>query len=409
LKTRGTGGVYRPRYKNKKTGKVKESSIWWIYYYHNGKEYRESSKSRKKNIASTLLRKKIEELKPGQIHDKEASKITFEDLKELLIRDYRINKRKSQWRAEISVSRLAEFFGDDRAIEITSQRVEQYKEYRLDSGVAASTINNELAALSRMFSLALRLEVLGQRPHVQKLEVQNARHGFFEREDFQSVYSHLPEDLKPVMEFAYLTGWRKSEILNLEWKQINFFKGTARLEPGTTKNDEGREFPFRALTQLETLLINQRKKTDGLEKKVGQTIPWVFHRRGDQVKNYDKAWRKACRAVGLEGRIVHDFRRTAVRNLEQAGVPRSVAMKLTGHKTEAVYRRYAIVSENDLSQAVGKLSELHENETIKVLSKSEGSEADVEDPKFLRDKSGGEQAPGGPPGLQIQRAVRTTR
>ena len=59
-------------------------------------------------------------------------------------------------------------------------------------------------------------------------------------------------------------------------------------------------------------------------------------------------------------KLLHDFRRTAVRNLERAGVPRSVAMKLTGHKTESVYRRYAIVAEGDLAEGVAKLAVLHQ-------------------------------------------------
>lgn len=66
-----------------------------------------------------------------------------------------------------------------------------------------------------------------------------------------------------------------------------------------------------------------------------------------------------AKAAGLTGRLVHDLRRTAVRNLERAGVSRSVAMKLTGHKTEAVYRRYAITSAADLSEGVAKLATLH--------------------------------------------------
>ena len=55
-------------------------------------------------------------------------------------------------------------------------------------------------------------------------------------------------------------------------------------------------------------------------------------------------------------RLPHDLRRSAVRNLERASISRSVAMKLTGHRTEAVYRRYAIVAENDLREAGAKLA-----------------------------------------------------
>jgi integrase len=81
----------------------------------------------------------------------------------------------------------------------------------------------------------------------------------------------------------------------------------------------------------------------------------VFDRNGNPIKKLYRAWETACNAAGTPGRIMHDFRRTAVRNLERAGVSRSVAMKMTGHKTEAVYRRYAIVSESDLHEAAIKL------------------------------------------------------
>lgn len=140
---------------------------------------------------------------------------------------------------------------------------------------------------------------------------------------------------------------------------VDFAAGVVRLEPGTTKNGEGREFPFSALPPLADLLTKQRDGTAEVERETGQIIRAVFHRHGRPVRSYARAWRAACERAGHVGRLVHDLRRTAVRNLERAGVSRSVAMKLTGHKTEAVYRRYAITSAADLAEGVAKLAALH--------------------------------------------------
>lgn len=96
----------------------------------------------------------------------------------------------------------------------------------------------------------------------------------------------------------------------------------------------------------------------GLQTKRGRIIPLVFHRAGEPIESFRHSWDSACKAAGVPGRIFHDFRRTAVRNLERAGVPRSVAMQMVGHKTEAIYRRYAIVNDADLHAAAQKLAAL---------------------------------------------------
>jgi hypothetical protein len=116
--------------------------------------------------------------------------------------------------------------------------------------------------------------------------------------------------------------------------------------------------PAAAITPaLRALLERRLEFTRPCERTQGRIIPWVFHRKGQPVKTMTKSWRTACKNAGVPGRLLHDLRRTAVRNLERATVSRSVAMKMTGHKTESVYRRYAIVSEGDLREA-GCLAEI---------------------------------------------------
>jgi integrase len=146
------------------------------------------------------------------------------------------------------------------------------------------------------------------------------------------------------MEFAFITGWRiTSEVLPLEWRNVDLRAGEIRLDPNTTKNCDARVFPI--TDDLRVLLDERRHATKELERKHGQIIPWVFFRlvakgRGGEkeprpIRAFDKAWETAC-AAGCPGRIPHDFRRTAVRNMVRRGVPERVAMQLAGHKTRSV-------------------------------------------------------------------------
>ncbi len=129
-----------------------------------------------------------------------------------------------------------------------------------------------------------------------------------------------------------------------------------RLEPGTTKNNEGRVFPFDALPELEALLREQRDTTHRWEREQGAICPWVFHRKGKLIVDFYDAWRKACGAIGRPGLCLHDLRRCAARSLSRAGVPERVAMKLMGHKTRSMFDRYNIVNEADLREGVRKLA-----------------------------------------------------
>lgn len=215
---------------------------------------------------------------------------------------------------------------------------------RTITGVSNAEINRELTALKRMFNLAIQAGKLTQKPHIPFLKEHNVRVGFFERDQLLAVLSHLPEAIRPATTFAYVTGWRiDSEVLPLEWRQVDFGAGEVRLDPGKTKNGEGRTFPM--TRELREVLEQQRAITENLQRQLKKIVcPRVFHRSGRPIKSFRVACPTACAAAGCPGRVLHDFRRTAIRNLVRAGIHERVAMQMTGHKTRSVFERYNIVS-----------------------------------------------------------------
>jgi integrase len=212
-----------------------------------------------------------------------------------------------------------------------------------------------------MFTLAMQGGKLMTRPYIPLLKETNVRKGFFEREQLQSIANHLPPYMRGIAEFAFVTGWRTpSEILPLEWRQVDMKTGEVRLDPGTTKNGEGRVFPF--TKELRQLLERQQAMADSLKRERGIIALYVFcftigRKAGKRITDsgFNHAWDRARIAAGCPGRIPHDCRRTAVRNLVRAGVPERVAMQLTGHRTRAVFERYNIVSPGDLRDAAQRL------------------------------------------------------
>ena len=108
---------------------------------------------------------------------------------------------------------------------------------------------------------------------------------------------------------------------------------------------------FPMTEELRTLLTRQAGETKALAHARGAVIPYVFHRDGKPITSFYTAWRQACERAGCPGRIPHDLRRSAVRNLVAAGVSERTAMQMTGHKTRAIFDRYHIVSPGDLRRA----------------------------------------------------------
>jgi integrase len=379
----------------------KRGNTWWLKYYRNGKPFRESAGTDKKMVAKKLLDRREGDIAQGLVPGIQFDKVTFDELAEEFLTEYKINGRKSLDRAELSIKHLREGFGGAKVVEITTPRIQEYVSDRtklrctacntrfhlegiskcpkcggavFEKGAANGTINRELAALKRALKLGARQTPpkVNQMPYIPMLKENNTRKGFFEHKDFLALLDALPDYLKPMVMFGYKVGWRDQEITSLTWDAVDIENGIVTLRVGETKNDEGRTVYLD--DELKSLFRELWENRQSLQNP----SPFVFTNRTGTgpIVNIKKAWNSACLKaklgygykVGLTyvakwqdklpaGPIFHDFRRSAVRNMIRSGIPERVAMMISGHKTRSVFDRYNIVSDSDLRQAAQKHQE----------------------------------------------------
>lgn len=346
---------------------IQRGRVWYIRYYDGrGRRRLESTHSTDRDDAEKLLRKRLSAKDHGVLPEAAIGRLTLKEATDDLLNDYKANGRRSLPEVKRKIElHLLPYFGERRRMtsittaDMRAFTAERQREEKADNGTitkrAASNaeINRELAALRRAFRLALRAGRLLQCPHVPMLQERNTRRGFLEPDQIAAICAALPEEVRPIVKFAYATGWRTaSEVLPLEWRNVDWGGRCVRLDAHTTKNGEARSFPFTA--DIEMILKDQLAEHERL--KAAETIcPFVFQRNGERMMTFRTAWKNACKAAGCPGKLIHDMRRSAVRTFERAGVPRSVAMSIVGHKTESIYRRYAIVDEAMQKEAAARL------------------------------------------------------
>jgi len=158
------------------------------------------------------------------------------------------------------------------------------------------------------------------------------------------------------MTVAYYTGWRAaSELLTRQQKHI--VNGMLVLEADEAKNEQPRRFPLDVIRELRETVEQQLEATRKIEVETGRVITLLFHNRGNPIVDYRPAWDKACAVAGLSGKLVHDFRRTAARNLINAGVDPLTTMQLVGWESIEMLKRYAIINDETLTRGVAKLND----------------------------------------------------
>jgi len=279
----------------------------------------------------------------------EGTPLTFDTMARAYLEDYVLQRYRTLSTARPRVEHLRGVFGGWAAGAMTADSVRNYQLHRRRQGAEAATINRETSALSRMFQLAIRRGLLERMPLFPKrLEENPPREGFFEHAEYLKVRAELPRAYQDVLDFAYYSGWRRNEILELTWEDVDLKGGIIRLTPRRSKTKAGRVLPIsQPLQRVLTRRGRFRQPQD----------PRVFGRDGVPVRKWRTALRDACRTANVPHRLLHDCRRTAARNLIRAGVPERIAMLLTGHKTRAVFDRYNIVNEQELLTARQRMAD----------------------------------------------------
>ena len=322
-------------------GIYKRGPVYWIRYHHRAREYRESSRSTERADAVALLRQRLAGLNQGKPGGRAEERVTFEDMAADYLAERTLKNvpaARLQW-SRARVAHLKTFFRGMRAADITTATMREYAKRRLAEGATAGTVNRDFGVLSRLFTLALQAGQVSRRPYIPRLPEGQPRQGFMEHDEYLTLRKHLPSEYRDVLDFGYLTGWRRGEVLTLEWQDVDRAAGVIRLRPEMCKTREGRVL---ALSAPMRALVERRWHA----RRLG--CPLVFRRDGYLLEHhFEGPWRRASKAAGVPGRLFHDLRRTAIRNMVRAGIPERVAMQMSGHKSRSVFDRYNIVSEGD--------------------------------------------------------------
>ena len=290
-------------------------ATWFSVYCQRGAERRRTTgetdfkaarKAHKKFLDALAAEREGHKVLPAPL----AARVTVGELLDDLEADFRLRGVKWWKQAKYHAAVVREWFGDTKATKLGAADVDRYIEAKQKEDYASASINRQTGLLAQALRLAHRRGTLASVIAVRRLPERNARQGFLERADFDKVVASLPDYLQDLVRFAYLTAWRRGEL--------------------------------------------------------------VFHRQGHPVGDFRKAWAAACIEAGLyhvvgtnadgtekksPDRLFHDLRRSGVRNMVRAGVRERVAMEISGHRTRSIFDRYNIVSEEDLRSTMQRQSE----------------------------------------------------
>lgn len=325
------GGVY-PR-----------GNYWHIWFkdQFGQRQFEGAYKKWNHKEAKTELSKREALVANHEYKGKHIERVTYDDLMALVIEDYRINGRKSGSHTEKRIKRMDTFFKGLPAMYIPT-KIKPFVIYCQGKGWSNAYINRFLSIIMRGFTLGYQHvpRMVAEIPSIPKLQENNVRSGFFEHKEYLTLHAALPHYLRMALTIGYLSGVRKGEAFGIQLSDVNFVTGAIRFPD--TKNGDPRVI-YLTGKYYEELLVQK----DELDAKY-PSCTYLIHHDGQPIRDFRGAWGTACKTAGISGKLFHDLRRTAARNMLAAGRPEKEIMQIGGWKTRSILDRYNIVNEENL-------------------------------------------------------------
>jgi len=370
--------LYKPKYKDPKTGKLVPTSTWWYEFSLAGQRIRESANTTRKTLATEAERNRRLELERaivGTGAEVRVSRIRrVRDLVKEYLEAYPINHRPESVRyVKSHLGVVSKALGDLMLVDLTEARMRSYIAQRLAAGVSGRTVNMEVGELSR--AIGKRWSELW--PNVRKLEERkDVGKALTPQEEYNLVaaaWASKSPFLGPFVSIALMTGMRSGEILGLKWGQVDLQQSIVTVGQAKTRAGTGRLIPMNE--DLETIFEDH---AEWYEANVG-VIQADYHlfpirRVGSlydpltRMVDLTAAWDLARIRAGVDCRF-HDLRHCAATKMAEAGVSESTMLALMGHMSRAMLERYSHIRMAAKRSAVEALTVKRPTaEEVKLLS-----------------------------------------
>jgi len=327
----------------------KRSGVWWTCIRHNGKKIQKSLKTPDRKLAKAIEAKVKTEIVEGSFFEKlVGSNKTFSQLIAKFMIDHApkvsVNMQKSY---STSSKHLLKFFGETNLLSLSAKKISRYKVLRKEEGVKPSTINRELAMVSKAFNFAIKeWEWLAENPvsKVPKEKENNKRDRWLTVEEEVSLLENSPDWLRDIILFNLQTGLRQDELLSLTWDRVSMVREEILIKE--TKNGKPRTIP---LNKTAFDILERKAKVVSIKNQI------VFHSKaGTKINKHNlrRAFVIAMGRAGIEGFTFHGLRHTFATRLAQSGEDLYKISKLLGHMDIKTTQRYAHHCSDSLRKTV---------------------------------------------------------